>query len=476
MRQEDFRLYTTVSIDGFDIERVLCKVYLPAKHSDPIKLHFYPTREQAEQMLNWKFSVRGEVKSPSGAVSAKIYSKKVYQERQTTEPWDDGLAETVAFAEPADFEVTRFWAEGAKLDPESETEGKFWLTPSTLLRPAKAFRHFPDGRVEVETPRQFIFTLPSGTVLTFDHHYSRHENEKGERVSSVELVALFKLQGNIKDGQAAKELLAELEDLLLLASFAARHLCVCIGWEAADTYSYTQRYLGNRTIPPEKMEKSYNEEIIDLSAFPDFMASAYRQFTSMKSNESLRRAIHFAIPGEHTTIDSDFIRLYSALEMLVLHFRREQGLEFILPDESEFRQLQTDLRKWLKKHPLLNDKEKRKLTYEKVFEINRVAFAHAFEKFCEHYSVDLGDLWPVVGNAGGPSLATIRNRLVHGEVFDNRNYVGVVTAKFHLQWSVERIILAMLGWPVAKSNVDAWHLSTMVVYKDWETHREGLAS
>jgi hypothetical protein len=37
------------------------------------------------------------------------------------------------------------------------------------------------------------------------------------------------------------------------------------------------------------------------------------------------------------------------------------------------------------------------------------------------------------------------------------------------------MILAMLGWPVEKSRVDAWYLSTMAVYKGWEAQRERLA-
>jgi hypothetical protein len=475
MTEEDFRLYTTVGVNGVDVDRVLCKVYLPVKHTDSIKLRFYPTEEQAGQMHYWKFSVRGVVKGHSGGVVARIRAEKVYQERQETKLWSEDLSETITFAEASDFEVTRFWAAKPKPDSDSEIEGKFWLTPSTLLRPARAFKNYPDGRVEVSTPRQFAFTLPSGTSLTFDHHYHRRENEQGETITFEELVAIFNLQGNVGDGKKIEELLDnDLEDVLLLASFAARHSCVCVGWEAADSYSYTQRYVGNRTIPAEKDKARHRDEIIELSDFPAFMAEAYRRFTGMVPNESLRRAIHFAIPSEGHTVDSDFVNLYSALEMMVLHFRREQGLEFILPDEGEFRRLQGDLRKWLKQHPLLEDKGRRGLVYEKLFEINRVSFGHAFEKFCEVYSVDLGDLWPVVGNVGGPSLSTIRNRLVHGEVLGEGYYKALITAKFHLQWTVERMILAMLGWPVKKSNIDEWYLSPMAMYKDWDSERANL--
>jgi hypothetical protein len=474
MTEEDFRLYTTVGVNGVDVERVLCKVYLPIHHTDRVKLHFYPTAEQADKMGYWKFSVRGDVKGHSSEVVARIRAEKVYQESQDTKLWGEDLSETIAFAEASDFEVTRFWATKPKPDTDSEIEGKFWLTPSTLLRPAKAFKNYPDGKVEVEAARQFDFTPPNGNSLTFDHHYHRRKNEQGETITFDELVATFKLQGNVNGGKRIEELLDDLEDVLLLASFAARHPCVCVGWEATGSYSYTQQRVGNRTIPPEKGKGRHLDEIIEPSDFPTFMAEAYRRFTGIVPNESFRRAIHFAIPRDGNTVDSDFVNLYSALEMMVLHFRREQGLEFIMPNEGECRQLQSDLRKWLKQHPLLENKGRRGLVYEKLFEINRVSFGHAFEKFCEVYSVDLNDLWPVVGNTGGPSLSTIRNRLVHGDVLGEGYYKALLTAKFHLQWTVERMILAMLGWPVNKSNVDAWYLSLMPMYKDWDSERANL--
>src|SRR5436305_8602103 len=35
-------------VDGLEIEKVLCRVYLPVKVTDPIELRFHPTREQAQ--------------------------------------------------------------------------------------------------------------------------------------------------------------------------------------------------------------------------------------------------------------------------------------------------------------------------------------------------------------------------------------------------------------------------------------------
>ncbi len=37
------------------------------------------------------------------------------------------------------------------------------------------------------------------------------------------------------------------------------------------------------------------------------------------------------------------------------------------------------------------------------------------------------------------------------------------------------MILAMLGWPVDKSNVNAWYLSEMAMYKDWDVERANLS-
>lgn len=139
------------------------------------------------------------------------------------------------------------------------------------------------------------------------------------------------------------------------------------------------------------------------------------------------------------------------------------------------------LRDWLKSLPLLSGDERaeqRKLIYENLSALERISFGHAFRKFCEVYSVDLADLWPISG--GGDknwSLTFIRNRLVHGEVFPSYKIGALSVATQHVQWILERLILGYFGWSVDNSNVSRAYLSSfLTAHKAMETERKVISS
>lgn len=71
-----------------------------------------------------------------------------------------------------------------------------------------------------------------------------------------------------------------------------------------------------------------------------------------------------------------------------------------------------------------------------------------------HYAVDLHDLWPVFGEKEGISLSSIRNKLIHGVPLDPLKSKGLLGACLHLQWTVERLLLAVLSWPLTESRID----------------------
>jgi hypothetical protein len=152
-----------------------------------------------------------------------------------------------------------------------------------------------------------------------------------------------------------------------------------------------------RSVPTERAP-SVHDALIEYSHFSDFLPAAYKAFVDVKPNAALRRALDYVVPDRNDSLESSFIILYAAVETLVLFFRRQNQLEFIFDNESEWVQLRADLQKWLKCHPALSDKKnKRPFVYEKLPELTRYSFSAAFKKFCKHYDVDLSDLWPMVG-------------------------------------------------------------------------------
>jgi hypothetical protein len=228
-------------------------------------------------------------------------------------------------------------------------------------------------------------------------------------------------------------------------------------------------------------------DLVDIAHFTKFIRTAYRRFNKIEPREYLRQAINCAIPDENLTLESSFVTLYEGLESLVLYFRRREKkqLEYVFPPNEtgqgskwkERNQLIEDVKQFLNQHPLLkNSKTKRNLLFDNLLGLNRVSFRTAFEKMCKHYAADLSDLWPITGNAKGWSLSTIRNKLVHGEHFNPRQIYALIAAKEHLQWMVERLILATLGWDISKSKVSKDYLSrNRRIYQNWKADQKILS-
>ncbi len=419
--------------------------------------------------------MKGEVKGYEDRLEETISASEVISLGTTSTDYYSGLIETLMIGEPADLRVTNILHD----HPDTKrASGKFWITPNQMLQPACSVGNSFTGNREIKVFRQFDFMPDEQTKFNFERHYRYYENEDGDDVSFSELVATFEIEGANNDSPRIPEMLSKLDDVLLLASFAAMRKCVCLGWESYDAKTHVKQYLRDRALPDITNSKwiRSGDEIIDLPNFKDFIKSAYPNFLSYSEVAALRRAINFIIPSGRETIDGGFMVMYSALEMLVLHFRRKEGLEFIFPKKR----FEKHVRKSLKEHiEQLNvadlDTDRKQMMKEKLSELNRVSFATAFNDFCNHYSVNLDDLWSVIGDGEGIPLSQLRNKLVHGEHFDDRHYGALIYAKGHLQWVIQRIILGILGWSVDKSNVSPDRLKNMYAYQRWRDDRNILS-
>ena len=218
--------------------------------------------------------------------------------------------------------------------------------------------------------------------------------------------------------------------------------------------------------------------LIEITRVAAFAANASREFLRMEHADILRRAIAFTLPNEGEPVENSFVNLYAALES-ALTFQRHGGGRYKVLEREEFDALERDLREWLRRHPLLEgkkNKERRGLVYEKIRELNRLPFSHVYRNYCEHYSLALDDLWPVPGRPDEWPLAEIRHRLVHGDPFGSCPPEALACAREHLRWTVERMILAALGWPVAESAASPETLSaTRTEYRDWREQRARFA-
>lgn len=217
------------------------------------------------------------------------------------------------------------------------------------------------------------------------------------------------------------------------------------------------------------------DELIEAAHREEFLSCATAAFARFEQRDILRRAVSYTNAASRETIEVSFLSLYSALESTLTFFRYEDKHKILA--RADFSLLERELKKWLRQHPLLrDDSARRSLIYEKIRELNRFPFSHVFEKFCRHHSVDLTDLWPVLGRRLEWPLCELRHRLVHGDPFVSRPLEALACAEAHLRWTVERMILSVLGWPVAKSRAGGDYLSNASEsYRRWPSERARFA-
>jgi hypothetical protein len=120
---------------------------------------------------------------------------------------------------------------------------------------------------------------------------------------------------------------------------------------------------------------------------------------------------------------------------------------------------------------------KRDSIYSGLRSLNRAPVGAALRALCEQYRVDLSDLWPVTDDGNGITLAQIRNKLIHGYFIGPEFERSLWIARVHLEWIVERLLLAVLGWDGRRhSRVGFMALKIFAPYHNWKQARQELTA
>ncbi|MDD2902200.1 MAG: hypothetical protein PHU44_07165 [Syntrophales bacterium] len=476
-KKPTYKLLTTLKINKLSVDNVLCEVYLPERSVGSIELIFFIPPDQLKLIgYPFKFSMRGEIRSFEEKTITIIRADEVYSVKQPTRYWGCDIKETILLGKPRDLTVIELLKVNSENDSKELSRGSFWLTPSKMLTPFKLEEFSYTGHVTVKTVREIKFTLANGVELNFDTHYKYKNIEHGETLVFSELVAEFETERKLED---IKSIVTFLDDYLLLVSFAERKPCICVGWMAQNFSNLISYYRRDITIPKNHYY-NHRDTLIDIQYFDDFIKTVHDNYFKINQNRDLLTlSIYKAIDHSEGALEASFMTLFSAIENIVLFFRRNYQLEYSLPPEH-WNNFKTYLKDYIKnylKDKLKLEAQKRKFIYEKIEELNRIPFASVFKEFCSIYSINLEDLWPLTDTNKGISLTNIRNKIVHGESFNPIQFRALMAAHQHLKWILERLILSFLGWPIEKSNVSIdYLLRNMTMAKGWEEHRKILTA
>ncbi len=517
MERKILEFNAEVQSESIKIENVSCKIILPELQNEDIFLEISLEASSENFRLAEEISVGFSIRS----LGCNSYSKEeisVSSVREITSSISGYYEIDSTRASKQRYIIMKAIANDVKIRVAHHNSCevdkninifKFWLTQSRWLpQPQHIMQSIvmqgmvndSDENLITHKARETSFTIREGLEIKFVSYcfcyYDSHRKNKkiSEQVLAAEL-------SNFTEKKSEKELLAEIEFFLMIVSFSERRRIACYGYRAENTCSDTNNihevvdyYRPSSHIPAENFNYVYEDTLIDGEYFREFMIQALNNSIKCEFKEYLFEAIgkivcrkNISPTGTYLFSIDDYLSYYSALENLVNGFRDTQNLHHILEKES-CQEFSKDIKKFIGKHSLFADvegnvsenekrKNKRKLMYEKISELNRISFGTAFRSFCEFYQVDINDLWPLTGKSteAPVSLSMIRNRIIHGERFENKEYEALVFANINLRWILERCILRVLDWDIKKSRVHPLCLKSEFAQSRWQEYSTSLS-
>ena len=474
-REENYLVRATMIVNGSEITDVPCKIFLPERIQEKPHVILKPSKEDANKiMASHKGKLYAIVCGLDKKKELTIEAPEVYFSGSSTKHWGDGISDSTVPGEPQDLHIIHHLKAN---DSSQHTQLVFWISPNRFLTPFMHSTSSYTGDLKYERVRNVEFVMKNEVKLVFDKHFRSKKADNGDFVQWAFLVACAELEIPADDVETLKKnILPDIDDFLLIASFAARQRTSCLGWTASDKNSYATFYRGNYVFPHTDGDDSLDNGLIDIRDFEKFIQMCYPAFLRFDNKLALRNALYSAVPSQSRTLETSFLNVFAGLETLVLDFRRREALEFVL-QKDEWSSLKKYLQKCIKTstEPKM-ETEQRASMYRKLDELNRISIRESFDLFCKKYSVDLSDLWPIFGYDGLVGLVDIRNKLIHGDPFSHDMFGALIVAKEHLLYILERVLTRVLQWDVEKTKINSTYLKAyMTVIKDMPSEQAILS-
>lgn len=474
-KKENHYVKATLNSGNAEICDVPCKIFLPERIYEKPYFLFKPTNSaDATRVMSFHaVKCKALIIGLDKKLQSTIEAQEVYFSQSGTTYWGDDLSESTAFGEPQHLHVIHHRDNAELMD---KTQMAFWISPNQLLEPSAIRTTSYTGEIKYKHAEKVEFVIKDGVKLIFEEHFKTKNTEDGDLLQWSYLVACAELSVAATDLEALRnDVLPNIDDFLLIASLAAGRRTACLGWTATDQYAHATYYRGNYTFPDCKEKSSIHDRLADSQSSKKFIDTCYANFLAHENQLALRSAICSAVPLSHHTLEASFLSKFAGLETLLLDFRRQEELEFVL-ESTGWGKFKAYLEKCIKAstEPKL-EPEQRASIYKKLEELNRVSIKEAFDVFCQSYGIYLTDLWPVFGDKEAIGLVEIRNKLIHGDPFPHDLIAALGVADMHLQITLERVLVRVLGWNISETKVNPAYLGMHYTsLKNFASERERL--
>jgi hypothetical protein len=406
------------------IQGILAQFSKISPHERNASVFLYPTLDEAKTLLEARspFSFEGST-TMDGLQVTHYRSNEIWLNYGSKMTFFEMRCYTQCSGSLVDLQI---WNDPVDPVPEPAKGSAWFVTNGCYLLRFLATQSTEELRntiSRVERPPH-RFSLSNGGVAEIARITARH-SRKAERETRKTAYAIQ--VGSMDDVANAER---DVSGLLILASFASRERNDFGYWSMRETTGrnsqnwrfgfgrWPKRARGEE--PLIRMEGCCNE----------FLKSALKRYMSAPDASPVNSAV-YALLARELPVETRIVRLYTALQAVLIF---ALGL------------------------PTSTDKKVKEL----------------YEQFEKTNPIDISDLWPLTAGPGVPSLNRVRNVLVHGKVFTARDdFRSLSIAAENLQWLLERVLLATVGWEVDRSEVSRKNLNKYTAHQ-WDRDFKSL--
>lgn len=323
---------------------------------------------------------------------------------------------------------------------------RFHITRNSFLNRG-VFHSFDErGLVKVEPEEKLIFQVHN-LNLEFDFYYTT--SVVGGKITQ-EIIHFVEIKTNQVESleEKGEELCRLIDDVLLIASYATNKHTVCYMWEVISSDWHITRHRGDRVMPAPGDRGTIISERRNYNDLPAFISKAYNKLKEPSFDHSLKLAFNHLVIPSRNSIEMKYLQAFTCMESLILSHSRSNKSEFIISNSSKWKRLRNKIKENIKEHYSEvheGDKvEELDELCQKINSLNRTSLRANYNDFICSYEINTQGLVPLSSNEV-ESLSRLRNKLVHGEPYDENTIDKIIYFQRHLEALIDRSIDAIIS-------------------------------
>lgn len=448
-----------LAFEGEEIEGVNAEISLPERDSGEIRAIFrWPSKGFGLKPYVGFATFESKLRREDGSVFESLTLSGLHVSHATTEHIAPDVAVIRGEGDARNLFCIR---QGKAPGAGAKATISAVLTPNPMLQPFAMDRVSLNGSITADQKAHKIKVRAPGLgQVTFEHRYEWDSSvDHRVRFSRRYLCAEWKASASrVTNETTLKGSLKPLDDLVLLAGFASRTPTRCVGCMVTGSDLWAELFRRDVHIfsGRQRYKTKVNGGLVELGDFAQFLSHASAAFERCKFKDEVRHALFALENRADNTIEQGFVDLFSAfeglLEALVAEATRDRFKKDAALRRKTRNRLLNALEEWLQAGEI--SEEIRNQFARQIGNLQSVSFAEKYrtlKKVVRNYADD--DLWPMIATGDTVSLYVVRNRLSHGAVVPEDQIDAVWDASHHLEWLLERLIIAILEWPLEETDL-----------------------